>query len=178
MYLQCLILSVPLILSILLREFYILQIEEGSLGIGWNAGLNNEYIVNYQDASRFIEYFWTAATTTIAGLFLPSLQNKVVNQIAGGTTLVLIILGICDHRRYYMRSEKKMIDIFAITSIVTTLGLYLIGKIAISPTRHSLTLILFIALTASNGGMSIYSSLRKSKLCQKMLKLRTFEKKS
>ena len=160
---KTIILLAPIILSIALKEFYIMQVKDGSLGVGWNSGLNNEYIVNYQDARKFLEYFWEASKITISALFLPTVENKFLNQVLGGTTILFIIIGIYDYIKSFRVTEKKLIDAFAITSILTTIGFYLIGKIAISPTRHSLTLILFIALIASRGGIAIYSAMKESK---------------
>ncbi len=149
------VISVPLILSYFLCIRHRNQPE--SIGVGWQAGFNNEFVVNYTSPISFLGHLIQSVKHTLEALFLPPAFLPIVGYLFSGV-IVILILGRLLVKTIVGFKENKVLKnstLFSYLLLINHTLLYLTGKIAMSPTRHSIIIFLPIVLCAIDGFDSI-----------------------
>lgn len=143
-----LVLLQPAILALGLKIGYIMRVKSGSLGVGWNKGVNNEYIVSYNGVIEFFSSLYVALKSTLTALFLTGPGNVVLGTALTIIIAVLFILGVAKLLRQHGVNTSV---VFSLSTILTWFALYLVGASTIAPTRHSLIYFAPIAVVCSSG---------------------------
>ena len=145
---------IPILLSISTLYMLLLHRIPSTAGIGYNSGFSNEYIVNYSSIKSFLYYLILSLNHTIISLFLPPGFPSSIGSIFSGLLLIFILISISS-TIYSLYSKNKLclnpIYVSADVLLLNHFSLYLVGKLAISPTRHSLLLFLPIVISSSSG---------------------------
>jgi len=139
----------------------------------WNIGNNGEYLFTIPDnlinlpiylLKFFIFNFYETFSAMIAFTEYQSLSYYITSAIL----FVLFVLGGYAIIFYYKTQTKPFVEFTSILAFIL-IGLILSQKLTLSPTRHQLTLLPFLAVIISYGIKIILDYLKSSILMQKFM---------
>ena len=121
-------------------------------GVHWNAGPDGQYVFN----SDCGDGLFSCATQVFTDNFFEVFQSitsfsNLDGSTSIGYTVVLILLTLCGLFYLYKQVRHRGLLLFFITGLLVWVFLVLMGKITFSPTRHSLILLIMIAILSSLG---------------------------
>ena len=121
-------------------------------GVHWNAGPDGQYIFNSDCGGGLFSCITQVFTDNYFEVFqsIASFSN-----LAGSTsiiyTVVLLLLTLCGFFYLYKQVQHRGLLLFFIVGFLVWVFLVLMGKLTFSPTRHSLILLINIAILSSLG---------------------------
>jgi hypothetical protein len=140
-----------------------------SPGVGWNAGPNLQYIFNASCGNGpllcAINVFGNNVLDVVQSIVSFSELGSLVSVLYASIVIIISILGLIR----ILKSQDKLVSGLGvmISSVLLVWIILVLNKtLAFSPTRHSLVLLIPIAIMASYGAYSI-KSIFKSALCNK-----------
>ncbi len=161
---KLIIVSVPSLFTTILLYFLVLR-RLTNAGVMWNAGPNNEFLysihgMNFISALKYsFSFFINNSFLTFESLIGFGNQSLVLNKIITFFYLICLIVGLFS--MFFSTSKLKRYFIY-MTLITGSFFfiLILINKLTLSPTRHSLIYLSFIAIILPHGFISILNIIK------------------
>lgn len=144
------------VFSILFLPLLVLKLS-GLQAVHWNAGESGQFLFSWSEPFSFLTknaflVFVNLASFSKESLLLFSLDFLL---------MLLCLYGICG--LFFSRNGRTM-AIFMLSSLLIWLSMVLMGRMTLSPTRHSLILLPFLALLVPVGIESFSQAFRRKKL--------------
>jgi len=121
-------------------------------GVHWNAGSNGQYVFNADCSDGF---FGCVAQVFVDNFFEVFQSIVSFSNLSESSsiiyTLVLLLLSLLGLVHLYKNKQHRGLLVFIVTAAVVWVFLVLMGKLAFSPTRHSLILLALVAILSSLG---------------------------
>lgn len=138
---------------------YLFFMWKGSLN--WNVGPSQEFL--YQLAGRdfssavgyTISFFSRNLFIVVESMFAPVSNENALLPILTAALCIVILIGAAS---LYLRSspETRALRYFVGTSFAVWLALVVVGKLALSPTRHTMVFVPLLLVFVAMGCSSIY----------------------
>lgn len=136
-------------------------------GVNWNAGINGEFLFStvYEGKLSLIQmiafpfkYFFSNTYITVRGMigFIPDEFSLLINLF---TVLFLVLMSFGLYSLFISwkkDSAKSALFLYVLFLSLIWMGLIVIGKITLSPTRHSLVLLPVFILLAAEGIVFVF----------------------
>jgi len=127
-----------------------------SMGLNWNTGPNNEFLYILKENSFYgsfiycIHFFLTNSYIMFKSIISIVDENNIINDIISVIFIILFLIGFL----YSLKSTnlyKKYFSYFTLISCIVWVFLVINQKLTLSPTRHSLILLSFVAIYVPMG---------------------------
>jgi hypothetical protein len=139
-------------------------------GLNWNVGPNKEFIFNPESLKDgvngifyFLKFIVANGLIVFDSIVSNGLESSALNKLYVGLVLLISCIGMWSFFKSKNSSKKGFLLLFLITIFAWGL-LVLLGKQALSPTRHSLILLSFVLVFSAEGVYLIDSKIGSKKL--------------
>lgn len=137
-----------LVTSISVIPFIGLMMRHHMTGIGWNAGINGEFAL--ESITNLIPFLITNTWVVVTYLTRVVPEGHVL-----ALPLDIVSMGLCLLGVYRIATSTRPIvrqfGVFCVGVMLTWVGLIVMQKLALSPTRHSLILLPILAIVMGIG---------------------------
>jgi hypothetical protein len=161
-------------LFVLYRRYLVFVIDRG---LNWNVGTKFEFVFTLAGHNKVVDkvvHIFSFFSRNIYYVFKHiisfGLEHSLINHIFAVLFIMLFFVGIISWVRSSNGSKRYFTYFFFITAVIWVM-LVVLGKIALSPTRHSLALLGFILIFTPAGFELLISRLKKDTLVRRILVL-------